>query len=77
MSVDFTMIDSNDDLAGLVARLSEVDVISIDTEFARFNTYYPIVGLIQIYDGSECFLCDHSKSTHNGRRYDCWGRARY
>ena len=41
MSVDFTMIDSNDDLAGLVARLSEVDVISIDTEFARFNTITP------------------------------------
>ena len=58
MSVDFTMIDANDDLAGLVARLSEVDVISIDTEFARFNTYYPIVGLIQIYDGSECFIID-------------------
>ena len=58
MSVDFTMIDSNDDLAALVARLSEVDVISIDTEFARFNTYYPIVGLIQIYDGSECFIID-------------------
>lgn len=58
MSVDFTMIDSNDDLAALVARLSEVDVISIDTEFARFNTYYPVVGLIQIYDGSECFIID-------------------
>jgi len=33
-------------------------VVSIDTEFARFNTYYPIVGLIQIYDGQMCYLID-------------------
>ena len=58
MSVDFTMIGSAVELAGLVTRLNDVDVISIDTEFARFNTYYPIVGLIQIYDGSECFIID-------------------
>jgi len=34
------------------------EVVSIDTEFARFNTYYPIVGLIQIYDGENCYLID-------------------
>jgi ribonuclease D len=41
-----------------VAACLNKDVVSIDTEFARFNTYYPIVGLIQIYDGDVCYLID-------------------
>lgn len=36
----------------------EVSVVTIDTEFARYNTYYPIVGLIQVYDGRTCYLID-------------------
>lgn len=49
------------DQAGLNAVVDtclEKAVIAMDTEFARFNTYYPIVGLIQIYDGSTCWLID-------------------
>ena len=37
---------------------SEARVLTIDTEFVRVNTYYPEVGLIQIYDGERCFLID-------------------
>ena len=33
-------------------------VLAVDTEFARFNTYYPMVGLIQIFDGDTCYLID-------------------
>jgi ribonuclease D len=58
MSVNFTMISTPSELSDLMTRLSETSVISIDTEFARFNTYYPIVGLIQIYDGQQCFIID-------------------
>jgi len=50
-----------EDVAQLEAAVSACltkDVVSIDTEFARFNTYYPIVGLIQIYDGEICYLID-------------------
>ncbi len=51
-------IESPSDLKEAVAACLEVSVVSIDTEFARFNTYYPIVGLIQIYDGETCYLID-------------------
>lgn len=33
-------------------------VLGIDTEFIRVNTYYPILGLIQLSDGKRCFLID-------------------
>lgn len=58
MTVNFTMISTPSELSDLMTRLSASSVISIDTEFARFNTYYPIVGLIQIYDGEQCFIID-------------------
>ncbi len=45
-------------LKDAVAACLDASVVSIDTEFARFNTYYPIVGLIQIYDGEICYLID-------------------
>ena len=36
----------------------EASVVALDTEFARTSTYYPIVGLIQIFDGEKCYLID-------------------
>jgi len=64
MTVEFTQIGSFDELTQLVTRLKATDVISIDTEFARFNTYYPIVGLIQIYDGDTCYIIDPLQVTN-------------
>ena len=55
---DSVYIDSVAGLAQIHAACHDVEVIAVDTEFARFNTYYPIVGLIQIYTGSICFLVD-------------------
>jgi ribonuclease D len=51
-------IDDESQLKEVVAACLLKEVVSIDTEFARFNTYYPIVGLIQIYDGEICYLID-------------------
>ncbi|MBD3647765.1 MAG: ribonuclease D, partial [Pseudomonadales bacterium] len=50
-----------DDAAGLQQSMTacrDVPVVTIDTEFVRTNTYYPRVGLIQIYDGETCYLID-------------------
>jgi len=55
---DYLYIDSVAGLAQIHDACRNVDVIAVDTEFARFNTYYPIVGLIQIYTGHACFLVD-------------------
>ncbi len=56
--VTFTYVESDEFLAKIADQLNQTSVIAVDTEFARFNTYYPIVGLVQIYDGNECFLID-------------------
>ena len=52
------MIENREALDRAATALSEAPVLAIDTEFARFNTYYPMVGLIQIYDGHDCYLID-------------------
>ena len=58
MPVEYIYIEDSADLGQVVAACRDVPVIALDTEFARFNTYYPIVGLIQIYTGRQCFLID-------------------
>ncbi|XOV89320.1 MAG: ribonuclease D [Pseudomonadota bacterium] len=58
MTISFQYIDTTPDLEMVVARCRRVAAVSIDTEFARSHTYYPEVGLIQIYDGETCFLID-------------------
>ncbi|MCZ6502048.1 MAG: ribonuclease D [Gammaproteobacteria bacterium] len=51
-------IESERDLQKAIDACMEKTVVSVDTEFARFNTYYPMVGLIQIYEGEVCYLID-------------------
>lgn len=58
MIMDYKYIDRADQLSAIVQACLSVETIAIDTEFARFNTYYPIVGLVQIYTGDACFLVD-------------------
>lgn len=54
----YVYVDRSDQLPAVLQACEGARVIALDTEFARFNTYYPIVGLIQIYDGETCFLID-------------------
>jgi ribonuclease D len=55
---EYRYIDTDEQLQEVVQACLAVSVIALDTEFTRTNTYYPIVGLIQIYTGAECFLID-------------------
>jgi ribonuclease D len=55
---EYRYIDTDEQLQEVVKACLGVSVIALDTEFARTDTYYPIVGLIQIYTGAECFLID-------------------
>ena len=66
MTVEYEMIDSPRRLEEVVELLRKADAVAIDTEFARFNTYYPIVGLIQLYDGQQCYLVDPLQVTELG-----------
>ena len=36
-------------------------VVALDTEFMRTNTFYPRLGLLQVADGSQCYLIDPLK----------------
>ncbi|MBV1879613.1 MAG: ribonuclease D [Pseudomonadales bacterium] len=58
MTGKYELVVSTPRLKDIVDTCRNKPAISVDTEFARFNTYYPIVGLIQLYDGDHCYLID-------------------
>ena len=58
ISTDPIWIAQDQELAELCTRLRQQAAIAIDTEFMRSDTFYPIAGLIQIGDGTQCFLID-------------------
>jgi ribonuclease D len=41
--------------------MSQADVLAVDTEFIRTNTFYPQLALIQISDGNQVWLVDFPK----------------
>lgn len=52
------MITTNDGLAALCEAASALPAIALDTEFVRTRTYYPQLGLIQLFDGERTALID-------------------
>lgn len=52
------MITTNDELASLCDVTRDAPAIALDTEFVRTRTYYPQLGLIQLYDGKHVSLID-------------------
>ncbi|GAB1261865.1 ribonuclease D [Aurantivibrio plasticivorans] len=53
-----TWVATTDELVDCCNQLSKSDVIAIDTEFMRTDTFYPIAALIQIADDKQCYLID-------------------
>ncbi len=45
-------------LGKCIAELICCPALAVDTEFMRTDTFYPILGLIQIFDGRHCWLID-------------------
>ncbi len=54
----FEEVNDPERLAEVIESCLQKKAVAVDTEFARFNTYYPIVGLVQLYDGEQCYLID-------------------
>lgn len=54
----YEFIDDANKLAKLCQRWQSCDALAVDTEFARSQTFWPKVGLIQLSDGDEIFLID-------------------
>ncbi len=53
-----TYIEDHASLVELCHKLSQVDILAIDTEFVRTRTLYPKLGLIQVNDGENLALID-------------------
>jgi len=56
--LNYQMITTNDGLAMLCEAASAFPAIALDTEFVRTRTYYPQLGLIQLFDGEHTALID-------------------
>ncbi len=51
-------VDSDAQLRACCARWQDLPALALDTEFIRTDTFYPIGALIQVSDGSDCYLID-------------------
>lgn len=56
--LNYQFITTNIALEDVCKAASEVSQIALDTEFVRIRTYYPHLGLIQMYDGKQISLID-------------------
>jgi len=57
-ALNYQLIVSNEDLAKVCQQAQQFSEIALDTEFVRTRTYYPQLGLIQLYDGENLTLID-------------------
>ncbi|MDF2155288.1 ribonuclease D [Vibrio sp. CAU 1672] len=56
--MNYQIITKNKDLEEVCALARDADVVMLDTEFVRVRTYYPQLGLIQLFDGQQLSLID-------------------
>ncbi|GLR69666.1 ribonuclease D [Agaribacter marinus] len=59
----FIYIETNEALAALCKKCLTLPYITLDTEFVRTKTLYPLLGLVQIFDGKAVYLIDPVKIT--------------
>lgn len=56
--VKYQIITQSSQLETVCNSAREADVVMLDTEFVRTRTYYPQLGLIQLFDGENLSLID-------------------
>lgn len=56
--MNYTLITDNQALADICQAARRHPLLALDTEFVRTRTYYPQLGLIQLYDGEQLSLID-------------------
>lgn len=52
------LVTTFEQLQHCVDQLNSCDAVALDTEFMRTDTFFPILGLIQVYNGYTCWLID-------------------
>ncbi len=58
MTQAYQYIDTYDALRNYCQQAEQQSVIAVDTEFVRTRTFYPQIGLVQIFDGIDVVLID-------------------
>lgn len=58
---DVKWVDNQKEFNSIVQSWVNVKYLAIDTEFERRTTYYPILALLQIFDGESVYLLDPLK----------------
>lgn len=56
--ISYKWVETNEQLAAACKAASKTKIVALDTEFIRTRTYYPILGLIQLFDGEQVSLID-------------------
>lgn len=58
MNLDYQLVTSDQQLQTCCQQAMQAEYVALDTEFVRTRTYYPKLGLIQLYDGQTVSLID-------------------
>ncbi|HDL5700183.1 TPA: ribonuclease D [Mannheimia haemolytica] len=56
--IHYQWVETNEQLEAVCEQARKTKVVALDTEFIRTRTYYPILGLIQLFDGQQVSLID-------------------
>lgn len=56
--IDFNWIDTNEKLIIACRDCKHVSVVALDTEFVRIRSFFPKLGLLQLFDGKKVYLID-------------------
>lgn len=56
--IDYQWIDTNEQLAEVCQKAIGKTAVALDTEFIRIRSFYPKLGLIQLFDGEQTSLID-------------------
>lgn len=56
--MDYQIITTDDSLRTVCEAASQAPAIALDSEFVRTRTYYPQLGLLQLFDGKQVSLID-------------------
>lgn len=56
--MNYQFIISNEELSNYCQKIKNSSAIALDTEFVRTRTFYPHLGLLQVFDGKHAALID-------------------
>lgn len=56
--MNYSLIDQDEQLAEVCQKARQQSAVALDTEFVRTRTYYPQLGLIQLFDDHQLVLID-------------------